>query len=62
MFLSKTGAGIIIKNEGDLKNILKYILSDNGCLKKMKEAARTIKRPEAAMDVAHSLIKNISMS
>jgi processive 1,2-diacylglycerol beta-glucosyltransferase len=62
MFLSKTGAGIIIKNEGDLKNILKHIIADNACLKKMKEAARTIKRPGAAMDVAHSLIKKISMS
>jgi len=61
IFLSKTGAGIIIKNKGELKNILKHILVDNACLKKMKEAARAIKRPEAAMDIAHSLIENISM-
>lgn len=56
VFLSKTGAGIIIKNEDELRNILKHLLLDNACLKRMKEAARAVKKPEAAMDVAKKLL------
>lgn len=56
VFLSKTGAGIIAKNKGELKNILKFLLADKGCLNQMKEAIRLIKKPEAAMDVAKKLL------
>jgi processive 1,2-diacylglycerol beta-glucosyltransferase len=61
VFLSKTGAGIIAKNKGELKNILRFFLTDKGYLNQIKEAARAIKKPEASMDVARSLIKKISL-
>jgi processive 1,2-diacylglycerol beta-glucosyltransferase len=62
VFLSKAGAGIIAKNKGELKNILKFLLADKGYLNQMKEAIRLIKKPEASMDVARSLIEKIGSS
>jgi processive 1,2-diacylglycerol beta-glucosyltransferase len=62
VFLSKTGAGIIAKNKGELKNILKFLLVDKDYLNQMKEAIRLIKKPDASMDVARSLIEKISSS
>lgn len=59
-YLSKTGAGIIAKDKRGLKNILRYLLNDKGCLNQIKEAIRLIKKPEASMDVARSLIEMIS--
>lgn len=61
MFLSNTGAGIIVEDEDELRNILKHILVNNACLQKMKESARVIKKPEAAIDIARSLIENITL-
>ncbi|MDP2753872.1 MAG: glycosyltransferase [Nitrospirota bacterium] len=62
VFLSKTEAGIIIKNKKELKNILRFLLADKKYLNKMKEASRIIKKPEAAMDVANSLIEMVNFS
>jgi processive 1,2-diacylglycerol beta-glucosyltransferase len=56
LFLSKVGAGIIIKNKEELKNILKHLLTENSYLSHMKEAARAFKRPEPSMAVAKSLL------
>lgn len=56
VFLSKTGAGIIVNNRSELKNILKFLLADKGYLNQMKEATRLIKKPEASMDVAKKLL------
>lgn len=56
VFLSKAGAGIIIKNKGELKNILKHILTENPYLTQMKEATKTIKMPGASIDVAKGLL------
>jgi len=56
LFLSKVGAGIIIKNKEELKNILKHLLTENSYLSHMKEAARAFKRPESSMAVAKSLL------
>ncbi len=60
VFLSKAGAGIIAKNKGELKNILRLFLTDKGYLNRMKEAIRLIKKPEAAMDVAKRLLSFVS--
>lgn len=56
VFLSKTGAGIMVSNKGELKNILKFLLADKGYINQMKEAIRPIKKPEAAIDVAKRLL------
>ncbi len=56
VFLSKTGAGIIVKNKSELKNILKILLTEKYHLNRMKEAIKLIKKPEAAMDVAKKLL------
>lgn len=56
VFLSKTGAGIIAKDENELKNILKHLLNDNSYISQMKKATRTIKKPGASIDVAKRLI------
>jgi processive 1,2-diacylglycerol beta-glucosyltransferase len=56
VFLSRAGAGIIIKNKEELKNILKHLLTENSYLSQMKEATRAIKRPESSMDVARGLL------
>jgi processive 1,2-diacylglycerol beta-glucosyltransferase len=62
VFLAKTGTGIIVKNRSELKNILKILLADRGYLNQMKEAIRLIKKPDAAMDVAKSLIEMVNFS
>lgn len=56
LFLSKTGAGIIVNNKGELKNILTALLTDIKHISRMKESARIVKKPEASADVAKRLI------
>jgi processive 1,2-diacylglycerol beta-glucosyltransferase len=62
VYLSKTGAGIIANNKKEVKNILTALLTDPQYLNQIKESARIIKKPYAAMDVARSLIEKISLS
>lgn len=56
VFLSKTGAGIIINNKGELKDVLKFLLSDKGYLEQIKKASQFVKKPAASLDVAKRLI------
>lgn len=59
VYLSKTGAGILVNNKKELKNILTNLLVDADSIMRMKLAARAIKKPEASIDVARSILEKI---
>jgi UDP-N-acetylglucosamine:LPS N-acetylglucosamine transferase len=58
--LSKVGAGIRVKNKEELRRILEHLLKNSDDYLLLKKATEIMKRPEAPMDIARTIISKLS--